>query len=390
MQVNLETFVRMTCALGQSPPVLVATTELRKAQNLASAWKSEIPKEKREARERAEQVIADMQAELDGREAQREAQRETERSRRQAQWDTERVRLEAEQDRLEAERVRLEAERAQRDQLDEIRRKKQETWAKKRAHDARQKATLERKLQETTRLFNEERVRTAALRSEVTDLAARGSFGRVAQQRQHAGKRTPFTFRTIHRDLQTRRVNQNSGAANVAPTTAIYSRSIAADGQDIGLESGSERSILRWEKTADIVHVRLEKAHLLKTLEAHPSTKLWFMIDLSPDSRGIEQAGMLFEYAGFEYRMSPFSSRGLIIEGGEISGRPGSTARGVVLGDDGCPIIESIWWKRVFPPMLSALGPKYAGTRDCFTRILQLYGLPDETLCSQDFQFVAY
>ena len=64
-----------------------------------------------------------------------------------------------------------------------------------------------------------------------------GDSVRVAPQRQHTGKRTAFTFRTILRDVLTRLCSLNSGAANVRKVTAVYSANIATDGRDLQLEA---------------------------------------------------------------------------------------------------------------------------------------------------------
>ena len=70
-----------------------------------------------------------------------------------------------------------------------------------------------------------------------------------------------------------------------------------------------------------------------------------------------------------------------------LCGKPGATLDcGVLLGPDGCPIVVE-WSRRVFAPMLAALGPKYAATADCFLRILQLYGSTPEQLCDEAFEF---
>ena len=128
-----------------------------------------------------------------------------------------------------------------------------------------------------------------------------GESVKVAAQRQGAGARAAFTFQTIHRDLMTRQCSLNSGAANVRSITKVYSEHIAADGRSLNLESGSLRTVLRWEKRTDVLCMLIEGRALRNAIRTTPETKLWWYMDLSPDCRAIEQYGAGFEYATVQY-----------------------------------------------------------------------------------------
>ena len=78
--------------------------------------------------------------------------------------------------------------------------------------------------------------------------------------------------------------------------TSIYSQHVAADGRDLQLESGSRRSILRWEKTVDVLCMLHEGRMLRNAIRAQPRTRFWAYVDLSPDCRAVEQFGMGIEY----------------------------------------------------------------------------------------------
>lgn len=164
-------------------------------------------------------------------------------------------------------------------------------------------------------------------------------------------KKAPFAIGTVLRDLRVRQQSLNSGAGNVRPITGIYSSSIATDSRDLQLESGSLSTILRWKKLADVICMLLEGRRLRQALLTEPRTRIHALIDLSPDCRQIEQAGMCFEYATITYMGAdgdappPFSTE-------RLSGDPLSTNATVRFGVDGCPItIET--WERVFAPMLA-------------------------------------
>ena len=74
--------------------------------------------------------------------------------------------------------------------------------------------------------------------------------------------RTPFTYKTILRDLLARQCTLNAGAQHIRELTALYSSMIAADGRDLKLESGSLSSVLRWEKTCEVLCLLIEGQQL--------------------------------------------------------------------------------------------------------------------------------
>ena len=175
------------------------------------------------------------------------------------------------------------------------------------------------------------------------------------------------------RDLRVRQSSLNSGATNVRTVTGIYSSMISADGRNLQLESGSYSSVLRWEKTTEVLCLLLEGQELRNAIRAQPGTRLWGYCDLSPDCRAIEQFGMGLEYAGISFPQLNMPSLPdeppTLVGAGRLSGEAFRTHLGVPLGDDGCPIVQE-WTRRLFAPMLEALGPKYASTNDCFMRTL--------------------
>lgn len=153
--------------------------------------------------------------------------------------------------------------------------------------------------------------------------------------------------------------------------------------------------MLRWEKTAEILCLIIEGQELRNALRAEPRTRLWGYCDLSPDARAIEQFGAGLEYAGITYCRVPLDLDAPIdapspsLDGaGRLSGEAMGSLQGVALGIDGCPLISE-WTKRVFAPMLEALGPKYASTCDCWMRTLQVYGCDVGQLLADDFQFAS-
>ena len=82
---------------------------------------------------------------------------------------------------------------------------------------------------------------------EVDALSAEvGARIKVAEQREHHGQRTAFTFNTMLRDLCVRQCTLNAGARHVREVTAVYSAMIAADGRELKLESGSLSTVLSW------------------------------------------------------------------------------------------------------------------------------------------------
>ena len=87
---------------------------------------------------------------------------------------------------------------------------------------------------------------------------------------------------------------------------------------------------------------------------------------------------MGFEYALVMY-LSPDGDSPPPFVHHQLCGEPFSHDATVCYGVDGCPIITEAC-RRVFGPMLAALGPKYASTCDCFMRMTQLYGSTVEQL----------
>ena len=164
---------------------------------------------------------------------------------------------------------------------------------------------------------------------------------------------------------------------------------ISHDGRDLKLESGSLATVLRWEKTTEVLCMLLEGQQLRNALRAQARTRLWSYCDLSPDCRAIEQFGMGIEYAGISFlRMGNSDVLPELAFMGRICGDACSVTWGVELGFDGCPMAIE-WSRRVFVPMLEAIGPKYAGTVDCFMRILQVYGSTVAQLMDPAFEFAS-
>ena len=216
---------------------------------------------------------------------------------------------------------------------------------------------------------------------------------KVAPQREGNGTRGAFASRTILRDLRVRQSALNSGAHRIREITNTYSKLISDDGRDLQLESGSLSTVLRWEKTAEVLCTLVEGQELRNTLRARPYTQFYSYCDLSPDSRAIEQFGMGLEYAGIDFWFADESDPTIFTmyphaSSGRLNGAPYMQCEGVQLGPDGCPVTEE-WYRRVFTPMLEANGPKYAGTVDCFARTLQMYGSSADALLDPSFAFAS-
>jgi len=278
----------------------------------------------------------------------------------------------------------------------ETRAKRAKTWQRRRSNVLR---VLVRAQQRRTDAEEQAREIAAAAREEAAAAEADtaklhaelGDSFKVAQQREHLGTRAAFTMLTVHRDLCVRQRSLNTGAANMQGITSVYSQYIDANGRDLQLHSGSRRSVLRWEKRADVLCLLLEGRELRDELRATPRMRLWTYMDLSPDARAIEQFGMGFEYAGIRYVLTEGEDREIPNWGSleRLSGPAFDTLDcGVVLGPDGCPqVAERV--RRIFTPMLEALGPKYAATADCFLRTLQVYGMTPAQLLADDFKFAS-
>mmetsp|Transcript_16756 Transcript_16756/g.36294 ORF Transcript_16756/g.36294 Transcript_16756/m.36294 type:complete len:102 (+) Transcript_16756:1618-1923(+) len=98
----------------------------------------------------------------------------------------------------------------------------------------------------------------------------------------------------------------------------------------------------------------LEGRQLRQALLDESRTRMHVYIDLSPDCRAVEQCGMGFEYA-IVYYVSPDGDAPPPFAEGRLTGEPLSASATVQFGIDGCPItVEK--WKRIFGPMLAALG----------------------------------
>ena len=178
----------------------------------------------------------------------------------------------------------------------------------------------------------------------------------------------------------------NSGAGNVRLVTRVYSEHLAADGRDLQLESGSVASVLRWEKRADVVCMLLEGRRLRQALLDEPLTRLHIYVDLSPDAatgramrHGLRVCHRNVCQLPMGMRLHPLP------RGGSVASRSAPPPQ-YAFGADGCPVTTEVW-RRVFAPMLAALGPKYASTCDCVMRMLQLYGSTVGELLDPDFRF---
>ena len=151
---------------------------------------------------------------------------------------------------------------------------------------------------------------------------------------------------------------------------------------DLQLESGSLSTVLRWEKIADVLCLLREGRQLRNAIRSAPRTRIWSYVDLSPDARAIEQFGMGIEYAGATYRLIAAAEEGSELQlTGRLRGAAFATCGSAQLGADGCPVVVE-WSRRVFTPMLEALGPKYAATCDCFMRTLQVHAASASRLCT--------
>jgi hypothetical protein len=376
----------------ERPPILTATERMRKAQMTTGAYKARAAERSAalaDARSEAEQVEQRLRA----------VQRENEQLRMQLDLK--------EQERLAATRwaegvanwKRIECAQAQKREAQQLemaaaghakelarRSKAAATWTRKRNNITRQ-------LKRSNAAREREAARAKAAAAEVQSAAADnaalhaelGESVKIAAQRQAGHANAQFTFQTVLRDLRVRQNSLNSGAGNLRAVTSIYSQCVSADGRDLQLESGSLSTVLRWEKRADVVCMLIEGQQLRQALLNEPLTRFWAYTDLSPDARAIEQAGMGFEYAKVWY-ISPDGDAPLPFASGRLSGEPLGSSATVCFGVDGCPMTEERW-VRVFGPMLSALGPKYAATADCFMRFLQVYGSTVAQLLDPDFRF---
>ena len=225
--------------------------------------------------------------------------------------------------------------------------------------------------------------------------AQMGNMYRVPQSRVAYGSRTAFTPQTVARDLGVRQHSLNTGASHMRDITRTYSEGVTGDGRSLQLESGNLSTVLRWEKIADCLCMLLEGAELRSCLLSHPHLRLWGYEDLSPDARAVEQFGMGLEWAWIEYQLGdPPDGEQMQVDqtdpAAPVHGTPWTVHRetGYLLGADGLPIVVE-HARRIFTPMLEALGPKYAATCDCFLRTCQLYGSNSTQLLEADFSFAS-
>jgi hypothetical protein len=419
--VTLDAFLSKCREQGMvKPPILTPSDRVRAAKQAANAWQAHYHARSEELRAQAAEALTQLQAqaseiralrqqlveqeqrhaaELERRQREHNDQLEEQLSIARAQERTRASQhLEAVRQwgRIQQRQAGLQHTAAMQDQQerhkDELaaRSSRAETWRKKRANQLRALAraragrdSLHSEVKEMAVEVQELAADNDALHAEV------GSRIKVAEQRVYEGSRTAFTFKTILRDLFARQCVLNAGARHIRELTKLYSSMIAADGRDLKLESGSLSSVLRWEKRAEILCLIVEAQELRNALRAEPRTRLWGYCDLSPDARAIEQFGAGLEYAGITYMLmsSDLETPSPSLDGaGRLSGEAMGSHLGVALGVDGCPLVSE-WTKRIFAPMLEALGPKYASTCDCWMRTLQVYGCDIEQLLAGDFEF---
>jgi DNA polymerase III epsilon subunit-like protein len=381
---------------GQVLPILTSMDRVRKAQMSAGMYKANYAQRQEERERKQEEELRQLRDKYEDalvtQHCQLKAEMVVQLRRKDAELQSLREwkRIEGIQQRAQAKCQHDKQVAAHAKEL-AARAKRTATWREKRKN-------LQRALRRAAAARDDARALASssaadARAAEADNAALHAELGesiKVAAQRKHEGKRAPFTFRTILRDLMVRFRSLNSGAANVREVSAVYSASIATDGRDLKLESGSRRSVLRWEKVVDVLCMLREGRMLRNTIRSAPRTRFWMYVDLSPDARAVEQCGMGIEYGGISYRVLEAAREAdapLLTPGARLSGQPYQTlASGVQLGPDGCPVAVE-WFRRVFLPMLAAHGPKYAATADCVLRNLQLYGSPPTELLDEAFEF---
>jgi len=378
--VSLEEWLREHARKDGRLPILTSTERLRAAQMARGAYQAVYAKEAEKLRVRhaaeiaaAEQRHSAKLEEMERLHAEKLARRDASHAfaiRFQSRTGV--AQLQSATDALKRELA--------------TRAKRTATWAQKRSHAARSLARARAAREKERERAESHAANADAAADDCAKLHAElGASVKVAEQRQHHGSRSAFTFGVMHRDVMVRQRSLNSGAANVRAVTQVYSQHIAADGRDCMLESGSLRSVLRWEKVTEVVCMLLEARRLRSALLSEPRTRLHAYVDLSPDCRAVEQFGMGLEYAGVTYVTAdsdapqPFCAE-------RLNGEPLGSRATALFGPDGCPVMTE-WVERIFMPMLAALGPKYASTCDCFMRVLQVYGLTPSQLLDESFNF---
>ena len=106
-----------------------------------------------------------------------------------------------------------------------------ETWRKKRHNQLRATERLRAGREAAQGQVREQKVELRELTTDNDALHAEvGDRIKVSQQRMYEGSRTPFTYKTILRDLLARQCTLNAGAQHIRELTALYSSMIAADG----------------------------------------------------------------------------------------------------------------------------------------------------------------
>ena len=378
--VSLEEWLGEYAREGGTMPILTSTERLRKEKRAKQAYKAQY-----------EGYSEDLRGQMAAAEQQHRAELEAMQSRHAEEL--------AGRDASHAFAIRFQIRTLTGQGADKLQRaveahkrelatraKRTATWAQKRHNAARSLARARAAREKERERADAHAANADAAAADCAQLHAElGMSVKVAEQRKHHGSRSAFTFGVVYRDLMVRQRSLNSGAANVRAVTQVYSQHIAADGRDVMLESGSLRSVLRWEKVTEVACMLVEARRLRSALLSEPRTRLHAYVDLSPDCRAVEQFGMGLEYAGATYATAdsdapqPFCAE-------RLSGEPLGSSATALFGPDGCPVMTE-WVERIFMPMLAALGPKYASTCDCFMRVLQVYGLTPSQLLDESFNF---
>ena len=81
-------------------------------------------------------------------------------------------------------------------------------------------------------------------------------------------------MQTVLRDLTVRQCTLNAGAKHVREVTAVGGDHRRVDGRDLRLESGDMSTVLRWEKTPEILCLLIEGLELRNALRAEPREAL--------------------------------------------------------------------------------------------------------------------
>ena len=289
--VPLDEFASSYPPGSKALPILTSMERVRKAQMAAGATKA-VYAERRDARQwRQDDELRRLKEKH-----QAELQEQRKRHDKELQSLREWKRIEVIQQRAQAKSRHDQQVAAHAKEL-AARSKRTATWHTKRKNVQRALRRAAAARDEARTLASSSAADARAAEADNAALHAElGESIKVAAQRDYEGKRAPFTFRSILRDLFVRFRSLNSGAANVRDVSAVYSANIADDGRDLKLESGSRRSVLRWEKVVDVLCMLREGRMLRNALRSAPRTRFWMYTDLSPDARQVEQCGMGVEY----------------------------------------------------------------------------------------------